>query len=103
MDISADGAGIEVKPTTLRRGAARLAEVADGVRGDLTVTYYAVVPDPAVNQGWAATVAGDAVTAAASGSLARLAARGHELGDALGDAADAYERSDERAAERLTW
>jgi hypothetical protein len=99
MDIEAL-ALIDVKPRTLRQEATRLDAVADGVRGDLTGSYYAVVPDAAANAGWATTVAGDAVTAAAAGVLAKLAVRAHGLGDALSEAADAYERSDQRAAER---
>jgi hypothetical protein len=91
----------EVSPLALRRAAADLTELADRVRAELTVAYHAVAPDRSANPGWAATAANDSAVAAADAALAALAGRCRSLADALADAARAYERADEAAAERL--
>jgi hypothetical protein len=91
----------EVSPPALRRAAAELTALADRVRAELTGAYHVVAPDRFANAGWAATAANDSAVAAADAALAALAGRCRSLADALTTAAQAYERTDEAAADRF--
>lgn len=94
---------IDVRPAELRRAGVRLDGTADAVRDALTATYHGSAPDRTANPDWATTLAGDVAVTAAGDALAQLAGRGRTLAEALRDAADAYDRSDDRAAGRFPW